>query len=211
MLLMSNRLKEREKREKVNPLKANRMEAFSDGVLAIIITIMVLEFKVPEGHDWYALIGLGPKLLSYIFSFVYVGIYWNNHHHLLHMVRTMNGRLMWLNLLLLFWLSLVPFTTAWMGESHFAATPTALYGIILLLAAFSYRLLQRAIISQHSGESSFVLAMGKDWKVKLSPLLYLAAVLTAYVSTWISGFFFVLVAVIWFLPDKRIEHALRSR
>lgn len=211
MLLMSNRLKEREKREKVNPLKANRMEAFSDGVLAIIITIMVLEFKVPEGHDWYALIGLGPKLLSYIFSFVYVGIYWNNHHHLLHMVRTMNGRLMWLNLLLLFWLSLVPFTTAWMGESHFAATPTALYGIILLLAAFSYRLLQRAIISQHSGDSSFVLAMGKDWKVKLSPLLYLAAVLTAYVSTWISGFFFVLVAVIWFLPDKRIEHALRSR
>ncbi|GJM72190.1 hypothetical protein HMSSN036_44060 [Paenibacillus macerans] len=211
MLLMSNRLKEREKREKVNPLKANRMEAFSDGVLAIIITIMVLEFKVPEGHDWYALIGLGPKLVSYIFSFVYVGIYWNNHHHLLHMVRTMNGRLMWLNLLLLFWLSLVPFTTAWMGESHFAATPTALYGIILLLAAFSYRLLQRAIISQHSGDSSFVLAMGKDWKVKLSPLLYLAAVLTAYVSTWISGFFFVLVAVIWFLPDKRIEHALRSR
>lgn len=211
MLLMSNRLKEREKREKVNPLKANRMEAFSDGVLAIIITIMVLEFKVPEGHDWYALIGLGPKLLSYIFSFVYVGIYWNNHHHLLHMVRTMNGRLMWLNLLLLFWLSLVPFTTAWMGESHFAATPTALYGIILLLAAFSYRLLQRAIISQHSGDSSFVLAMGKDWKVKLSPLLYLAAVLTAYVSTWISGFFFVLVAVIWFLPDKRIEHVLRSR
>ncbi len=195
----------------MNPLKANRMEAFSDGVLAIIITIMVLEFKVPEGHDWYALIGLGPKLLSYIFSFVYVGIYWNNHHHLLHMVRTMNGRLMWLNLLLLFWLSLVPFTTAWMGESHFAATPTALYGIILLLAAFSYRLLQRAIISQHSGDSSFVLAMGKDWKVKLSPLLYLAAVLTAYVSTWISGFFFVLVAVIWFLPDKRIEHVLRSR
>ncbi|WP_301171885.1 TMEM175 family protein [Brevibacillus nitrificans] len=191
-------------------MKANRMEAFSDGVLAIIITIMVLEFKVPEGHDWYALIELGPKIVSYIFSFVYIGIYWNNHHHLLHMVRTMNGRLMWLNLLLLFWLSLVPFTTAWMGESYFAATPTALYGIVLLLAAFAYWLLQRAIISQHPGDSTFVLAMGRDLKGKLSPVLYLIAALTAYVSSWISGFFFLLVAVIWFLPDKRIEHALRG-
>lgn len=186
------------------------MEAFSDGVLAIIITIMVLEFKVPEGHDWYALIGLGPKILSYIFSFVYIGIYWNNHHHLLHMVRTMNGRLMWLNLLLLFWLSLVPFTTAWMGESSFAATPTALYGIILLLASFSYWLLQRAIISQHPDDSSFVLAMGRNLKGKLSPVLYLIAALTAYVSPWVSGIFFLLVAVLWFLPDKRIEHALRG-
>ncbi|MCA1293189.1 TMEM175 family protein [Paenibacillus sp. alder61] len=192
-------------------MKANRMEAFSDGVLAIIITIMVLEFKVPEGHNWEALIGLGPKLLSYIFSFVYVGIYWNNHHHLLHMVRTMNGRLMWLNLLLLFWLSLVPFTTAWMGESHFEATPTALYGLILLLAAFSYWLLQRTISNQHAGDSSFVVALGKDWKGKLSPLLYLVAALSAYVSPWISGFFFVLVAVIWFVPDQRIAHALRDR
>lgn len=192
-------------------MKANRMEAFSDGVLAIIITIMVLEFKVPEGHDWHALVELGPKLVSYIFSFVYVGIYWNNHHHLLHMVRTMNGRLMWLNLLLLFWLSLVPFTTAWMGESHFAPTPTALYGIILFLAALSYWLLQRMIMNQHSGDSPFVGAMGKDRKGKLSPLLYLTAALTAYVSVWISGFFFVLVAVIWFMPDKRIEHALRSQ
>lgn len=191
-------------------MKANRMEAFSDGVLAIIITIMVLEFKVPEGHDWDALVELGPKLVSYIFSFVYVGIYWNNHHHLLHMVRTMNGRLMWLNLLLLFWLSLVPFTTAWMGESHFAPTPTALYGIILFLAALSYWLLQRMIMNQHSGDSPFAGAMGKDGKGKLSPLLYLTAALTAYVSVWISGFFFVLVAIIWFMPDKRIEHALRS-
>ncbi|MBO9605244.1 MAG: DUF1211 domain-containing protein [Paenibacillaceae bacterium] len=192
-------------------MKANRMEAFSDGVLAIIITIMVLEFKVPEGHDWHALTELGPKILSYIFSFVYVGIYWNNHHHLLHMVRTMNGRLMWLNLLLLFWLSLVPFTTAWMGESHFAATPTALYGIILLLAALSYWLLQLAIMRQHAGDSSFVVSMGKDWKGKLSPFLYLIAVATAYVSPWISGCFFVLVAVVWFVPDRRIEQALRSR
>ncbi|SEU09640.1 Uncharacterized membrane protein [Paenibacillus sp. NFR01] len=187
------------------------MEAFSDGVLAIIITIMVLEFKVPEGHDWHALTELGPKILSYIFSFVYVGIYWNNHHHLLHMVREMNGRLMWLNLLLLFWLSLIPFTTAWMGESHFAATPTALYGIILLLAAFSYWLLQRGIIRQHSSDSTIAQGFGKDLKGKLSPLLYLTAVLTAYVSPWISGFFFVLVAVIWFVPDKRIEQALHNK
>ncbi|WP_438434038.1 TMEM175 family protein [Gorillibacterium sp. sgz500922] len=192
-------------------MKANRMEAFSDGVLAIIITIMVLEFKVPEGHDWQALVGLGPKLLSYIFSFVYVGIYWNNHHHLLHLVRTMNGRLMWLNLLLLFWLSLIPFTTAWMGESHFAATPTALYGIILMLAALSYSLLQGSILSQHARDSSFAAAMGKDWKGKLSPLFYLSAVLTAYVSPWISGVFFVLVAVLWFVPDKRIAQVLRDR
>lgn len=191
-------------------MKANRMEAFSDGVLAIIITIMVLEFKVPEGHDWHALIQLGPKIVSYIFSFVYIGIYWNNHHHLLHMIRTMNGRLMWLNLLLLFWLSLVPFTTAWMGENRFAATPMALYGIILLLAALSYWLLQLAILRQHPGDSSFVAAIGKDWKGKLSPLLYLAAALTAYISTWISGFFFVLVAIMWIVPDKRIEHALRE-
>lgn len=192
-------------------MKANRMEAFSDGVLAIIITIMVLEFKVPEGYDWSALIELGPKILSYIFSFVYIGIYWNNHHHLLHMVRTINGPLMWLNLLLLFWLSLIPFTTAWMGESQFAATPTALYGFILLLAALSYWLLQRAIINQHSSDSSFFLAMGKDWKGKLSPILYLAAALTAYVTPWISGFFFILVALIWFMPDKRIEHILKDR
>lgn len=187
------------------------MEAFSDGVLAIIITIMVLEFKVPEGHDWDSLLELGPKLLSYIFSFIYVGIYWNNHHHLLHMVRTMNGRLMWLNLLLLFWLSLIPFTTAWMGDSHFAATPTALYGIILLLAATAYWLLQRGIFNQHSHDPNFVRLIGKDWKGKLSPLLYLTAVLTAYVSSWISGFFFVLVAVVWFVPDKRIEHILHNR
>lgn len=191
-------------------MRANRMEAFSDGVLAIIITIMVLEFRVPEGHDWHSLIELGPKVLSYIFSFVYIGIYWNNHHHLLHMVRTMNGRLMWLNLILLFWLSLIPFTTAWMGESQFAPTPMALYGIILLLAATSYRMLQLAIINQHSGDSAFVKSMGRDWKVKISPVLYLLAILTAYVSPWVSGFFYVLVAAIWVVPEKRIEHILRS-
>jgi uncharacterized membrane protein len=187
------------------------MEAFSDGVLAIIITIMVLEFKVPEGHDWHSLVALGPKILSYIFSFVYVGIYWNNHHHLLHMIRKMNGRLMWLNLILLFWLSLVPFTTAWMGESHFAPAPMALYGIILLFAATSYRQVQLAIISQHSNDSAFVTSMGKDLKVKISPFLYLLAILTAYVSPWLSGFFYVLVAAIWVVPEKRIEHILRNQ
>ena len=187
------------------------MEAFSDGVLAIIITIMVLEFKVPEGHNWAALVELGPKILSYILSFVYVGIYWNNHHHLLHMVRSINGRLMWLNLLLLFWLSLIPFTTAWMGESQFAATPTALYGIVLLLAALSYWVLQRAIFIQHAADPSVISAIGKDWKGKSSPVIYLVAVLSAYVSTWIAGFLFALVAVMWFVPDKRIEHVLNGR
>ncbi|RAP77234.1 TMEM175 family protein [Paenibacillus montanisoli] len=192
-------------------MKANRMEAFSDGVLAIIITIMVLEFKVPEGHDWHALIDLGPKVLSYLFSFVYVGIYWSNHHHLLHMIRTMNGRLMWLNLILLFWLSLIPFTTGWMGDSDFAPAPMALYGIILLLSAISYRGLQLAILNQYPDDSAIFKSMGKDWKVRISPFLYLIAILTAYVSPWVSGFFYVLVALIWVVPEKRIEHFLRGK
>lgn len=187
------------------------MEAFSDGVLAIIITIMVLELKIPEGHNWSALVELGPKFLSYAVSFVYVGIYWNNHHHLLHMVRTMNGKLMWLNLLLLFCLSLVPFSTAWMGESSFAATPTALYGIVLLLAAISYKLLQNAILQQHASGSAIAGAMGGDVKGMISPILYLTAIGTAYLNAWVSCFFFVLVAAIWFVPDQRIERALRKR
>jgi uncharacterized membrane protein len=191
-------------------LKANRMEAFSDGVLAIIITIMVLEFKAPEGHDWHSLKPLVPKILSYVFSFIYIGIYWNNHHHLLHTIRSLNGKLMWLNMLLLFWLSLVPFTTAWMGESKFDSTPTALYGIVLLLAAISYVLLQRAILVQHASDSPVLAAIGKDLKGKLSPVLYLIAIATAYLSTWVSCVFFVLVAVLWFVPDKRIEHAINN-
>ncbi|MFC5468049.1 TMEM175 family protein [Cohnella suwonensis] len=190
-------------------MKVNRMEAFSDGVLAIIITIMVLEFKVPEGHDWHPLTDLIPKILSYAVSFAYVGIYWNNHHHLLHTVHTLSGKLMWLNLLLLFWLSLVPFSTAWMGESDFAATPTALYGIVLLCAAISYTLLQRAIMKQHASDSAIVLAMGADMKGKISPLFYILAIATAYLNAWVSCFFYVLVAVIWFVPDKRIERALK--
>jgi uncharacterized membrane protein len=195
----------------VNELKANRMEAFSDGVLAIIITIMVLEIKVPEGHDWNSLLDLVPKFLSYAVSFVYIGIYWNNHHHLLHTVHTLNGKLMWLNLLLLFWLSLVPFSTAWMGESNFSSTPTALYGIVLLLAAISYWLLQQAILKQHESDSAIVTAMGRDFKGKMSPLLYLIAIASAYVLPWVSCFFFVLVAALWFVPDKRIERVIKSR
>jgi uncharacterized membrane protein len=192
-------------------LKVNRMEAFSDGVLAIIITIMVLEFKVPEDHDWSSLVDMAPKFLSYAVSFIYIGIYWNNHHHLLHTVQTLNGKLMWLNLLLLFWLSLVPFSTAWMGESSFSSTPTALYGIVLLLAAISYSLLQRAILKQHSSDSAIAVAMGKDFKGKISPLFYIVAIGSAYLNSWVSCFLFVLVAAIWFVPDQRIERVIRSR
>lgn len=191
-------------------MKANRMEAFSDGVLAIIITIMVLELKVPEGHSWSSLVGLVPKFLSYAVSFVYVGIYWNNHHHLLHTVRTINGKLMWLNLLLLFSLSLIPLSTAWIGESSFAATPAALYGIVLLLAAVSYMRLQYEILKQHSSDSDFVVVMGRDFKGKLSILLYLISIIVAYLNAWVSCFIFVLVAVIWFVPDRRIERVLRN-
>jgi uncharacterized membrane protein len=198
-------------RKGVNVLKVNRIEAFSDAVLAIIITIMVLEFKVPEDHDWSSLVNLVPKFLSYAVSFIYLGIYWNNHHHLLHTVHTLNGKLMWLNLLLLFWLSLVPFSTAWMGESSFSSTPTALYGIVLLLAAISYTLLQRAILKQHSSDSAIAIAMGKDFKGKISPLLYIVAIVSAYINSWVSCFFYVLVAAIWFVPDQRIERVIRSR
>ncbi|MFD1176426.1 TMEM175 family protein [Paenibacillus puldeungensis] len=192
-------------------MKANRMEAFSDGVLAIIITIMVLELKVPEGHSWSSLVGLVPKFLSYAVSFVYVGIYWNNHHHLLHTVRTINGKLMWINLLLLFSLSLIPFSTAWIGESNFSATPAALYGIVLLLAAVSYMRLQYEILKQHSSDSDFVVVMGRDVKGKLSMLLYLISIIVAYLNSWVSCLIFVLVAVIWFVPDRRIERVLRNK
>ncbi|MGO4111182.1 TMEM175 family protein [Paenibacillus sp. YAF4_2] len=192
-------------------MKLNRMEAFSDGVLAIIITIMVLEFKAPEDHAWSSLVDLVPKLLSYAVSFIYVGIYWNNHHHLLHTVHFLYGRLMWLNLLLLFWLSLVPFSTAWIGESSFSSTPTAFYGIVLLFTAIAYSLLQHAILKQHSSNSAIAVAMGKDFKGKLSILFYIVAIPTAYLNSWISCFLIVLVAAIWFVPDQRIERVIKSR
>jgi len=195
----------------VNELKVNRMEAFSDGVLAIIITIMVLELKVPDGHSWNSLALLVPKLLCYAVSFTYVGIYWNNHHHLLHLVHSINGKLMWFNLLLLFWLSLIPFSTAWIGESHFSPTPTALYGIILLLAAVSYWLLQRAIFKQHASDSTFKVAIGKDFKCKISPLFYSIAIISAYLNPWISCFFYVFVAALWFVPDKRVERIIMNK
>jgi uncharacterized membrane protein len=189
----------------------NRLEAFSDGVIAIIITIMVLEMKVPRGADLAALRPLVPVFLSYLLSFVYVGIYWNNHHHMLHAVRRVSGGILWANLHLLFWLSLFPFATDWVGENHFAPTPTAGYGVVLLAAAIAYYLLQWTILAKEGRDSVLAKALGKDWKGKLSPLLYLAAIPLAFVATWISHALYVLVALIWLVPDPRIERALEGR
>ena len=185
-----------------------RLEAFSDGVLAIIITIMVLEMKVPHDASAAALTPLVPVLLSYVLSFLYVGIYWNNHHHMLHAAKTVSGRVLWANLHLLFWLSLVPFTTAWMGENDFAEVPTAFYGADLLLAAIAYFILQTAIIAEEGPDSRLRAAIGRDLKGKVSPLLYLAAIPLAFVSPWIALAFYVFVALIWLVPDRRIESAV---
>ena len=189
----------------------NRLEAFSDGVLAIIITIMVLELHVPQGSSLAVLRPLWPVFLSYLLSFVYVGIYWNNHHHMLHATRQVGGRVLWANLHLLFWLSLFPFTTGWMGENHLAAVPTAVYGFVLLMAAIAYYLLQQAIICREGRQSLLASAIGPDWKGKLSPVLYLAAIPLAFVSPWISNGLYVFVALIWFIPDRRIERLLEKR
>jgi uncharacterized membrane protein len=189
----------------------SRLEAFSDGVLAIIITIMVLEMKVPYGANLAALQPLLPVFLSYVLSFVYVGIYWNNHHHMLHVCQKVSGRMLWANLHLLFWLSLVPFVTRWMGENHFAAAPTALYGVVLLMAAIAYWVLQGTIIASQGYDSLLKAAVGRDWKGKLSSVLYVIAIPTAFLSQWISGGIYVLVALIWLVPDRRIENALRSK
>jgi len=186
-----------------------RLEAFSDGVLAIIITIMVLELKVPHDATWAARGKLLPVFLSYVLSFVYVGIYWNNHHHMLHAVRQVDGATLWANLHLLFWLSLFPFATGWMGENHFAALPTAAYGVVLLMAAIAYWLLQKRLIAAHGPESVLQRAVGRDWKGKASPLLYLAAIgLTAW-NVWAAQALYVLVALLWLIPDRRIEQALQ--
>ena len=185
-----------------------RLEAFSDGVLAIIITIMVLEMKVPHGETIEALAPLVPVFLSYVLSFVYVGIYWNNHHHLLHTAQKVTGGVLWANLHLLFWLSLFPFATGWMGENHFAALPTALYGVVLLMAAIAYWLLQRRIVAIHGRESTLALALGNDIKGKLSPLLYLSAIGLAFVNPWIANAIYVSVALMWLIPDRRIETRL---
>jgi uncharacterized membrane protein len=187
------------------------MEAFSDGVLAIIITIMVLELKVPHGTDLPALRPILPVFLSYVLSFVYVGIYWNNHHHLLNSARHVSGGILWSNLHLLFWLSLFPFATGWMGQNHLSSTPTAAYGVVLLMAAVAYWLLQRAIISKQGPGSLLGAAVGKDWKGKLSPALYFAAIPLAFVNPWISNGIYVFVALLWLVPDPRIERALAGR
>jgi uncharacterized membrane protein len=188
----------------------SRLEAFSDGVIAIIITIMVLELKVPHGDELAALLPLVPVLLSYVLSFVYLGIYWNNHHHMLHTCRTVTGSVLWANLHLLFWLSLIPFTTGWMGENHFATLPAATYGFVLLMAAIAYWILQQRIIASQGEESILKKAIGSDWKGKLSPVLYVSAVLLAFVSQWIAVAIYVLVAIMWIVPDKRIERVLTS-
>jgi len=191
-------------------MNKNRLEAFSDGVLAIIITIMVLEFKVPDDTTFEAVIKLSHKFLSYILSFIYVGIYWNNHHHLIHSLKNVNGKILWANLHLLFWLSLIPFTTAWIGEHHFASFPMMLYGIVLLMNAFAYFILQRLILIDHGKDSALSNAIGKDYKGKLSVVLYLIAVFLTKYSVEISGAIYILVALIWLIPDKRIERTFNE-
>jgi uncharacterized membrane protein len=185
-----------------------RLEAFSDGVLAIIITIMVLELRAPHGTDLAALRPLLPVLLSYVLSFVYLAIYWNNHHHMLHVTRRVTGTILWANLHLLFWLSLVPFVTAWMGENHFASTPTALYGVVLLMAAIAYLILERQILHAEGPHSLLANAMGRDIKGKLSPLFYALAIGAAFVRPELAEILYVLVALMWLIPDRRIERAL---
>lgn len=186
-----------------------RMEAFSDGVLAIIITIMVLEIKVPhEGEGFEALVPLLPVFLSYVLSFIYLGIYWNNHHHMMHTVKKISVKILWANLHLLFWLSLIPFVTGWMGENHFAQEPMALYGLILLMAAISYFILQNIIIKSQGHDSILKHAVGKDIKGKISPVLYIIGIGLSWVSSWTSGLMYVLVALMWLIPDKRIEQTL---
>jgi len=189
----------------------NRLEAFSDGVLAIIITIMVLEMKVPHGDTLGALLPLLPVFLSYVLSFVYLGIYWNNHHHMLHATHKVSGAVLWANLHLLFWLSLVPFVTGWMGENHFTAAPTALYGVVLLMAAVAYFILQHAIIASQGLDSVLRAAIGSDWKGKLSLVSYAFSIPVAFLSPGIAGSIYVLIALLWLVPDRRIERVLGNR
>jgi len=189
-------------------MSSGRLEAFSDGVIAIIITIMVLEMKVPHGGRVQDLLPLLPTFLSYVLSFVYVGIYWNNHHHMLHATTAVTGAMLWANLHLLFWLSLFPFTTGWMGENHFTAVPTALYGVVLLLAAIAYLVLQQTIIRAQGQDSILREAIGRDWKGKLSPVLYILAIAVTFLSSWIAQVIYVIAALIWLVPDRRIEKRL---
>jgi uncharacterized membrane protein len=191
-------------------MSKNRLEAFSDGVLAIIITIMVLELRVPEEPTLAALMPILPIFLSYVLSFVFLGIYWNNHHHLFQATKMVDGRVLWANLHLLFWLSLIPFATAWMGETNFAAWPVALYGINLLFAAIAYFILAHALISLHGADSTLAQALGSDFKGKISVVIYLVAIPLAFINSLLAGMMYILVAVIWLVPDRRIENLLGS-
>ena len=188
----------------------DRLAAFSDGIIAIIITIMVLELKVPHGADWAALVSILPHFVSYVLSFIYLAIYWNNHHHLLHTVTRVDGLILWANSSLLFWLSLIPVSTAWMGENFLAPVPTAVYGAVLLMPAIAYYLLQKAIVRKEGAHSVLATALGADFKGKVSPVLYVAAIALAFVASWISILIYALVAVMWLVPDRRIENVLRE-
>jgi uncharacterized membrane protein len=188
-------------------MEKNRLEAFSDGVIAIIITIMVLEMKVPHGHEWRHVTPLIPVFFSYVLSFIYIGIYWNNHHHMLHAARKVNGSILWANLHLLFWLSLVPFVTGWMGENHFPPVAVALYGAVLFMAGFACYILAHILMCHHGKESVLSVAIGKDYKGKLSLILYAAAIPLASVNVAISLALYVFVALMWLVPDRRIENA----
>ncbi len=189
-------------------MQKSRLEAFSDGVLAIIITIMVLEIKVPHGAGFKDLLPLVPVFLSYVLSFIYIGIYWNNHHHMMHTVTRVNGGILWANLHLLFWLSLVPFVTGWMGENHFKPEPMALYGFMLLMSGVAYVMLQNRIIKTQGNNSLLAHAVGKDFKGRLSPVLYTLGIALSWVNVWLSGLMYVSVAFMWLIPDKRIERIM---
>jgi uncharacterized membrane protein len=189
----------------------NRLEAFSDGVLAIIITIMVLELKVPHSTEWSSLQPVLPFFISYVLSFIYVAIYWNNHHHMLHTVIEVRGNILWANMHLLFWLSLIPFTTGWMAENHFAPEPIALYGLNLLMCAIAYYILQTIILKIHGSDGVLAKAIGKDIKGKLSPVLYIIAIGFSFYNRWVSAAIYVLAALIWLVPDKRIERTIATR
>ncbi len=192
-------------------MQTNRLEAFSDGVLAIAITVMVLEMKVPHGDTWAALAPLLPKFLSYVLSFIYVGIYWNNHHHMMIAAKHVNGTVLWANLHLLFWLSLLPFATGWLGENHFSSMPTAMYGFVLLMAALAYYLLEFSIIRIDGEKSTLASAIGDGGKGKLSLVIYALAMALSFVATWLAHLLYIAVAVLWFLPDKRIEKAIAEK
>jgi len=189
-------------------MSKDRLEAFSDGVIAIIITIMVLELRPPSATTWAALLPLVPVFLSYVLSFVFLGIYWNNHHHLLQAIERVDGRVLWANMHLLFWLSMVPFVTAWMGENRFATQPVAMYGIVMLMAGFAFFILEHTLLALHGQDSRLATALGDDFKSKASLFIYLVAIPLSFVGSWIACALYVLVAIMWLVPDRRIERVL---